>query len=138
MKYRLINLGRSIKNLITWLPIIWKDQQWDSSFDELILLHKIRLKIKYFETPNDYRSTGIINDIKWMKVCERLLTNITTSVYWQDKYDILPSSNGIEGSWWEYYKTALGTKRLGCDFWEYKARRLFWLIYTSKYKEWWD
>jgi hypothetical protein len=39
-----------IKNLITWFPVIWNDQQWDQYYLLKVLQKKLTLMEKYFRT----------------------------------------------------------------------------------------
>ena len=36
------NLRHSIRNIIYWFPVIWKDHNWDYSFLLIILRHKLK------------------------------------------------------------------------------------------------
>ena len=39
-----------VKNLITWFPVIWQDQQWDHIFFLEVLQKKLELMEEYFRT----------------------------------------------------------------------------------------
>jgi len=134
--YKIKNFFTAISNLFKWLPIIWNDRQWDSHYYEIMLLKKIQLQRTYFEKSQFF--IGWENEVKWMKHCEYLLTMLVERKYWEDKYDKMPSFNGVTGKWKEYYSCATGINGIGCDLWEYKARRLFWLIFVWRYERWWD
>ena len=41
------NFKQGIRNLWYWLPIIWKDRTWDSSFIFEILSHKFKAQSKH-------------------------------------------------------------------------------------------
>ncbi len=43
------SLGYSIKNVIRWLPIIWRDREWDQCFLEQMLLFKLKNMRDYFQ-----------------------------------------------------------------------------------------
>ena len=72
--WRIRQFVQSVKNLIKWFPVIWKDRQWDSHYYEVILLHKIRLQRKYFEKRQFF--VGWENEVKWMKKNTQGLTKL--------------------------------------------------------------
>ena len=43
-------IKKSIKNLIVWFPVIWKDRQWDQSYLYLIMIKKLELMEKFFNS----------------------------------------------------------------------------------------
>lgn len=42
------SFGYSIRNLIRWLPIIWKDRDWDQFYLENILIFKLKNMSKFY------------------------------------------------------------------------------------------
>jgi hypothetical protein len=146
------NFINSIKTVFAWLPIIWKDRQWDSHYYEVILLHKIKLQRKYFEKRQFF--VGYEDEVKWMKKCEYLLTMLINNTYWLDEWDgKAPSENGLDWKTWNYkrlidnrkpggfseeFKFLDTTPKCYADIWEYKARHLFWKIFIWRYERWWD
>ena len=76
-----------VKNLIKWIPLIWKDRSWDYQFILKILRKKIQEHKKYFKRPNH-----IINDednnkiVKQLAFCERILDRLTEDDYVHPEY----------------------------------------------------
>ena len=150
--YKIRHFFTSVSNLFKWLPTIWMDRQWDSHYYEVILLKKIRLQRVYFEKRQYF--VGWENEVKWMKQCEYLLTMLIESKYWKDEWDnISPSDNGLDsrnkqykeiindrepGRWTGGFESFNASNKCYADIWEYKARRLFWLIFVWRYQLWWD
>lgn len=136
--YRIREFFRSIKNLINWFPIIWKDRQWDSTYIEDVILKKLVLMKSYHEKRQTF--VGWRNEVKWITICISLLERLKNNVYWQDEYDGKePSINGLSPRSKEYlilYRER--NKGYYGDFWEEKTRRLFWKIFIWRYKYWWD
>lgn len=64
--FRKIKTG--ISNLWYWLPIIWKDRQWDSYYLEVILLHKLKRMHRFYKGDNLMQvkssSDEIVEDIE--------------------------------------------------------------------------
>lgn len=134
--WRIRHFLESVKNLIIWFPVIWKDRQWDSAYIEDILLKKIILMRKYHEKGLFF--VGVENEIKWMKKCEYLLTMLIESKYWDDEWDNKkPSRNQIEHTQWTEWMFE-NERTSYADLWEEKTRTLFWKIFIWKYQYWWD
>jgi len=134
------NLINNIKTIFLWLPIIWKDRQWDSHYYEVMLLHKIKLQRKFFEKRKWF--VGWENEVKWMKKCEYLLTMLVNNTYWTDEWDNkTPSRNGFENKYSkipDYFEKTITSERTKADLWEDKTRILFWKIFVWRYEHWWD
>ena len=83
MKEKIKDFFRSIKlgvpNLITWLPVIWKDRDWDHYFLYII----IQFKLKQMEKlQRQYGVSTNSNDYAdQMKVCILLLERLIKSDY---------------------------------------------------------
>lgn len=64
---------RNVKNVIRWIPILYKDREWDYSFMLEIEQKKLKNMIKWYEQ-NDYGiSTSGLITVKQMKLAVRLL-----------------------------------------------------------------
>lgn len=140
--WRLRELFRSIKNLIVWFPIIWKDRQWDSWYIEELLLKKLFLMRDYHQKRQTF--IGWKNEVKWMSKCIQLLEMLTKNKYWEDGYDgIAPSQRGFsekltsKQEWVDYQYDKKDNLYYGY-LWEDKARNLFWKIFIWRYEYWWD
>jgi hypothetical protein len=100
----------SIKNLIKWFPIIWRDRDWDSTYIEEMLLFKLNNMYKRFSDPNatyvDWDSKYAKPVLKALKLCiqilERRKNNYYTDYWWsrgqQDK-DLMISSQLEQRDW---------------------------------------
>jgi hypothetical protein len=77
-KYK--NTVHGVKNIIFWLPIIWKDRWWDHSYIYSILKRKLEQMEYKFKTEGvSIRSK---EDAKNMKTCILLLDRLI-----KEKYD---------------------------------------------------
>jgi hypothetical protein len=65
------NIAISIRNLIKWFPVIWKDRDWDHSFIYEILKHKLENQAHYIAKKN--RHTSAKRDAELMLLCARLI-----------------------------------------------------------------
>jgi hypothetical protein len=77
------NIINSIKNLIRWFPIIWRDKDYDDSFIWEILKFKIRNQADYIGTKDRY--VGAKRDTEIMMLCYRLIDDVQHEHY-QSEY----------------------------------------------------
>jgi hypothetical protein len=102
-KYLLRNTKEGIKNIIYWLPIIWKDRNYDHTFIYEILKHKLKAQSKYIG--NKDRHTTAKRDARRMLLCANLLQICQDDTYSseytnysEDKYWFEPCNDGTTNS----------------------------------------
>jgi hypothetical protein len=78
-------LIRSIKNIIRWLPIIWKDRDWDDSFIFTILQNKLKFQAEYIGKRDIH--TLAKRDSEVMMLCVRLIDKIKEEYYTMEYFD---------------------------------------------------
>jgi len=127
----------SIKNLIRWFSIIWKDKDYDGFFMLFMLRFKINNMRKYHESRKGYY--GWENEVKWMNIVVNLLDMVVYEKYWNNDWDYKkPSRNGMQYNW----AYSLSIYRNGtityADFWEHKTIQLIYKILAWKTERWWD
>ena len=105
-KYLHLNFKRGIKNLWYWLPVIWKDRNWDSSFIFDILSHKLKAQAKYIGDREIHVSAE--RDAEVMMTCVRLIErvqeewyNMEYMDYYKEKHWFEPISDKPGYSTWE-------------------------------------
>lgn len=79
LKNWLINFFSFFKKLYVWIPIIWKDRDYDDYYIFEILKQKILQQRNYLVRNN--RHTNIPQDNHWMTVCLNLIERIQKSYY---------------------------------------------------------
>jgi hypothetical protein len=72
--YKIKQFFRRIYNLYRWLPIIWKDQDWDDHYIWEILKFKLKNQSKYIGTKD--RHVSAKRDAEIMMLCTRLIDKI--------------------------------------------------------------
>lgn len=82
---KLRNLQLSVKNLIRWFPIIWRDRDWDDSFIFDILSTKLKFHSKYTKTFDGYVSAQ--RDSEIMDLCVKLLERVKEDYYGMEYID---------------------------------------------------
>ena len=70
---------RNIKRLFYWLPIIWKDRDWDEHFFLIILRHKLKSMHKFFEKNAHF--VGMKKKARRIKICVMLLNRLIAEQY---------------------------------------------------------
>lgn len=99
-----------IKRLLYWLPVIWKDKDWDYSFFYDIIEHKLNSMAKHFEE-DDY-CIDSLRDSEWQKTAAKLCNRLSTEYY-------------FEQSGYKSYKK------------QNKARKLLFKLLEEKIEGWW-
>lgn len=74
-----------IKNLIYWLPVIWKDRDWDQHYIYNVLKTKLKKQAKYIGT-RDFH-TRAKRDAEIMLLCVRLIDKVQEEFYQMEYSD---------------------------------------------------
>lgn len=69
-----------IRNIFYWLPVIWKDRDWDSHHLYKVMEHKIRSMDRYLNS-NQVHCLHSDNTLKKLRICLHLLERITEDYY---------------------------------------------------------
>lgn len=93
-KYYHKTLSKGIKNLINWVPIIWKDREWDSSYIFEIMKHKLIFQSDYIGGNN--RHTRAKEDARRMKLCVKLIQKIQDGDYQLEYMDYAEDRHWFE------------------------------------------
>lgn len=87
-----------VKNLWKWLPVIWKDRDWDAHFIWQIMMFKIKNQAKYIGG-RDFH-TRAKRDAQIMMTCVRLMEKVSEESYrmeymdyCEDDFDFVPTDN---------------------------------------------
>lgn len=79
------NIKQGIKNIIYWLPVIWKDRHWDHSFIYEVLKHKLKAQANYIGTKD--RHTRAKQDARRMLLCTKLIQICQDDTYGMEYLD---------------------------------------------------
>ena len=80
----------SVKNLIRWFPIIWKDRDWDDHFIWEIMKNKLRWQAKYIGD-RDFHTRAEM-DARRMRLCANLIDKVQDEWYQMEYMDYHESS----------------------------------------------
>ena len=112
---------RKIRNLIRWIPIIWKDRDWDFYFTYEILKKKLEFQAE-FTRKRGYHMYNA-QDANRMETCVRLIKKLQ-----HEEYIIIPVTNR------EYTEQDFKNDQMRHD----KARKLLFRILEQNIEGWWD
>jgi hypothetical protein len=103
---------RFIIKLFRWIPIIWKDRDYDDYFIFEILKQKILQQRNYLVKNN--RHTNIDQDNFWMTICLNLIERIQDNYYEVEYFDYFDS---------EIYFTEIGDISI-CSFYSFYNKNI--------------
>ncbi len=115
LRYYPRNFVISVKNLISWFPIIWKDRDWDDHYIFEVLKFKIKRQAKYI-AERDFH-TSAKRDAEIMNLVARLIEleqdetyNMEYMDYHKSKHYFVESDKRIRGKIWHrcYPRKAVG------------------------------
>ena len=110
---------RGIENLWYWLPVIWKDRNWDDSFIFTILSHKLKAQSAYIGGRGIHVSAE--RDAEIMMTCVRLIEKVKDEYYGMEYMDYHKTKHWFEPADKEGYST-WESKELEENFDDYFAK----------------
>jgi len=133
--WRIRYFFNSIKNIIRWIPVLYKDRDFDDSYILYILEFKLKnirdryIKRKYF--------VGQDKEIYWLNICLYLLDYIHKGKAWDDEEEN-KYLNYKNIDYIVKYPEIKDIKHWKCDAKEEKILSLFWKIISWRITYWWD
>jgi hypothetical protein len=88
------NVWTGIKNIWYWLPIIWKDRNWDSNFIFEIMIHKLKAQSKYIGSRGFHMRSE--RDAEIMMTCVRLMKLVQEETYSSEYSDYHKTKHWFE------------------------------------------
>jgi hypothetical protein len=83
--WRLKQFKVSVKNLIRWFPIIWKDRDWDDHYIWELMKNKLRWQAKYIGD-RDWHTRAEL-DARRMRLCANLIDKVQDEFYSSEYMD---------------------------------------------------
>lgn len=80
---------RGIKNLWKWLPLVWKDRDWDDYFILEALKFKLKNTADYFQEKQ--RFIGWEDEVRYIRICESLIQKIQDEHYKMEYFEFFDS-----------------------------------------------
>jgi hypothetical protein len=87
-------LIEGVKNVIYWVPIIWKDRHWDHGYIFTILQHKLKAQSKYIGSRDIH--TRAQQDAKRMRLCVNLIQKLQDDFYSMEYMDYAKNRHWFE------------------------------------------
>ena len=90
--WRIRRFFEQIKRIIEYIPVLWKDHDWDYEYTIDMLIYKTERQLRLWErntsNPEKYLChEGDEDDIRWMKVFISLLKKYEEQYYELEMYD---------------------------------------------------
>ena len=121
MLWRIKRIIRRIRNTFRWLPIIWKDEQWDYYHIFEILKHKLIFTAEHTRKYGYHVNSKY--DANRMMLCVRLIEKVQNEEY----IEALINDDNLTA---EKINTAYNKQN--------KARKLLFNILEQNIEQWWD
>ena len=118
-KYIIKEFIRGIKSVWYWLPIIWKDRNWDYRYIYTILQHKLKAQSAYIGSRDIH--TRAKRDAELMMTCVRLIEKIEEEFYSMEYMEYEKVKHWFEPAEKEGYST-WESRQLGENFNDYFAK----------------
>lgn len=90
IQYPLKSSKQSIKNMIYYFPIVWKDRDWDYTFIYEILKSKLKKHAQYTYSNNQFVNSEAHADKMWL--CCKLIDIQQNQFYSEEYFDYYDSS----------------------------------------------
>ena len=110
---------RGIENLWYWLPVIWKDRNWDHQFIFDILSHKLKAQSAYIGGRDIHQNAK--RDAEIMMTCVRLIEKVKDEYYGMEYMDYHKTKHWFEPADKEGYST-WESKQIEENFDDYFAK----------------
>jgi len=163
VRWVFIKFFMNIRNVIRWLPIIWKDRNWDDYYIYKVLQFKLKNQAEYIGG-RDWH-TRAKRDAEKMMTCVRLIDKMTEEYYYMECYNYCEFDMSTPNSVLEfkivrddldtyYAKYPLTFKKIAAQYGDTKdrsstailmgmdrqekARKLLFKILEQNIESWWD
>lgn len=131
--WRIKYFFKNIKNIIRWIPVIWKDHDWDSFYIFDILKFKLKNTAKYLKKNNLY--VGVDRDVEIINTCIRLIDKVQSEEYLWEFVEKLEKEHNNGGIF--YWNEDRKAYELGALKHE-KAKRILFTLLERNIEKWWD
>lgn len=129
--FKIKNFFANVKNVFRWLPIIWKDRDYDWAYILIILQFKLKNLKERYESEELY--VGQERDAEWLNVCIKLIEIIINGESYDGYINVnkMPFYKKLKenNSFASYYAT---------DAYGEKCRHLLFKILAWRMPYWWD
>lgn len=139
VKYGIINFGIGIKNIITYIPLIWNDRDWDYSYLDMMIKFKLKRMSKLLTKNN--RHTCTEQNVKQINFCIKLLDRLEANDYTHPDYEKVLEERIVVGVFdinklytEEEFKVWMEWE----NHWKSRDRRLLYCVFNKYIEEWWD
>ena len=119
--WRLRQFKRRLINLFRWIPIIWKDEQWDYYHIFEILKHKLLFTAEHTRKYGYHINSN--HDANRMMLCVRLIEKVQNEDY---LIELINDDNLTR------------EKIIAAERKHFKAKRILFKLLEQNIEQWWD
>lgn len=151
MLWRIEKFVRQVLHVLRWLPVIWKDQDWDQAWMFTLWAYKLeRMQVCHENDP--YHGDSKYRYARQLLICKNLLRRLAAGNYhekgFDDHYEKYPCRllddliENSDGTCTLRERTPAESRSLHRLLKEEEALYqadldLFWKIFRKKHREWW-
>ena len=93
-RFIISNIKSGIRNIIYWLPIIWKDRNYDHNYIYEVLKHKLKKQSSYINSKNRFISSE--QSVRRMNICVSLIEKVQDDYYLTEYVKYLKENHWFE------------------------------------------
>ena len=132
-------VGRFIKRLYRWLPLLWNQEEWDYAYIYELLIMKMKELRENMTQDYWHDQKSVQRSIKQIDICLKRLDNYLnwTENYYYPMEDIYyePTEDGCMKMC--YASERNEKQRLGAIYFEEKNFQKFWKDFIKWHRGWW-
>jgi len=88
------DIAQGFRNLWKWLPVIWKDRDWDDFYIFEVLKYKIKNTADY--TEKKQRFVGWEKEVRYMRICVKLIERLQDEHYQSEYFNYFEENHTFE------------------------------------------
>lgn len=132
-------VGRFLKRIIRWLPILWNQEEWDYAYIYDLLVMKMKELRKDLSNDTWHEEKGVQRSIREIDIC---LGRLDRYLNWTEYYDYPmediyyePTGDGCQRMCYASEKNE--KQRLGAIKFEDDNFKKFWRDFVKWHRGWW-
>ena len=121
MKRRFRTYLRRIKNIIRWMPVLWRDEQWDYYYIYEVLKHKLTIMAANIRENGNHVTAKY--DADRMMLCVKLIGMVQSEYYCTKAFENREITSELVKSSYKQHN---------------KAKRILFKMLDNYIERWWD
>ena len=132
-------IGRFIKRIVRWLPVLWNQEEWDYIYIYALLIMKMKELRKDMSKDYWHDQKSVQKNIKQIDICLKRLDRFLnwTDYYYYPTEDIYCELTEDGGTILRHASERNEQQRMGAITFEEKNFRKFWKDFIKWHRGWW-